>query len=85
MSTEFEKVVPIRSAAARALMRRDPEFLMSREQWREQWIAAGHTCSRCDDAASVIAGEVRLCGDCFLLQTIHDGTGGLYHRPRRKA
>lgn len=83
MSTVSAKVVPIHSSAARSLMRRDPEFLTIREQWRERWIAAGYTCSRCDDAASVIVGEVRLCGDCFLLQTIHGE--GLYRHPRRKA
>jgi hypothetical protein len=83
MSTAFEKVVPIHSAAARALTRRDPEFLILREQWRERWIAAGYTCSRCDDAASVIVVEVQLCGDCFLLQTIHGDR--LYRHPRRKA
>ena len=88
MSTVSEKVVSIHSTAGRSLARRDPEFLILREQWRERWIAAGYTCGRCDDAASVVVGDVSLCGDCFLLQTIHDGMGrraGLYSRPRRKA
>ncbi len=60
-------VPPIR----RRRRRRSVEIAAARDAWRSITIAAGLRCERCSDAACVIIGERRFCGDCYLVESRH--------------